>query len=133
MTRPFTVTVRNGPKVEHRRAGTLAEALDALEGRMRELSGSVRRPAVDLRYKRFDPIQQVAARGEVAGPARLRGGVDLRGDGSVEAFTGRLRRRLVAPRERESAYDALRRALGAGGGASTDGDASTGGSASTGP
>ena len=56
----------------------------------------------------------MAARGEVAGPGRLRGGVDLRGDGSAEAFTGRLRRRLVEQREGETPYDALRRALGAG-------------------
>jgi hypothetical protein len=58
-------------------------------------------------------VQQVAARGEVAGPGRLRAGVDLRGDGSAEAFTGRWRRQLVERRSGETAYDALRRALGA--------------------
>ncbi len=113
MAEHYRVTIRAGPKVEHERADTLDAALDALQRRMEALTPGVRRPTVDLRYRRFEPIQQVAARGEVAGPGRVRGGVDLRGDGSVEAFTGRLRRRLVEQREGETPYAALRRALGA--------------------
>ena len=114
MARHYVVTIRNGPKVQHERAPTLDEALAVLESRMQGLAGDVRLDPVDLRYRRFEPVQQVAARGEVAGPGRVRGGVDLRGDGSAEAFTGRLRRRLVEQREGETPYAALRRALGAG-------------------
>ena len=50
-------------------------------------------------------------RGEVAGPRRLRGGVDVRGDGTTEAYSGRWRRRLVERAPGETAYEALRRAL----------------------
>jgi hypothetical protein len=62
--------------------------------------------------RELEPVQQVALRGEVAGPG-ARGGIDVRGDGSAEAYTGRWRRVLVRRAPGETAYDALRRALGA--------------------
>ena len=56
--------------------------------------------------RRIEPSRQVAARLEIAGPgrgaARARGGVDLRGDGSAEAYTGRMRRTIVEQRGGES-------------------------------
>ena len=62
--------------------------------------------------REIEPVAQVALRGEVAGPG-AHGGIDVRGDGSAEAFTGRWRRVLVERRPGETAHDALRRALGA--------------------
>jgi hypothetical protein len=108
----YRVTVRNGPRVERERFGDLEGALAGIEERARELQGEVGRRTVDLRVgRRFEPVQQVAARVELSGPARLRAGIDVRGDGSAECYVGRLRRRLVEQAEGESPYDALRRAI----------------------
>jgi hypothetical protein len=66
--------------------------------------------------KRFDPVQQVIARLEIAGPERLlpsvHVGVDVRGDGSTEAFRGRIRRTVLKQQPGEDAFAALRRSLG---------------------
>jgi hypothetical protein len=105
------VVIRSGPRVERLGAASLDEALELIEARARALSGDTRRPAVELRYKTFEPVQQVAHRIELQAPRGVRAGVDVRGDGSVEAWTGRLRRRVVAPEDGESAYAALRRTL----------------------
>jgi hypothetical protein len=108
----YRVTVRTGPKVERERHVELRDALTALERRGSELQQQADgRPQGGGLMRRIEPVQQVVARLELAGPGRLRAGVDVRGDGSTEAFTGRLRRRLVKQRPGESAYDALRREL----------------------
>jgi hypothetical protein len=110
----YRITVRSGAKVSRARADDLAAALDHVESRGRELErGADARPAGGVLVRRFEPVQQVVGRVELAGPGRLRAGVDVRGDGSSEAFTGRLRRRLVVQEEGESPYDALRRTLSA--------------------
>ena len=110
----YTVTVRSGPRVERERQPELVAALEAVERRGRELEEGAEAYGVGGRViRRYEPVQQVVARIELSGPRRLRAGVDVRGDGSSEAFTGRVRRRLVEQRDGESAYDALRRALGA--------------------
>jgi hypothetical protein len=111
----WKLTVRFGPRVERARFPAFDEALQALERRGRELSESAPRKPVDVQIKRFEPVQQVFARLELAGPERLlpkvRAGVDVRGDGSTEAYLGRVRREVVEQRGGETAYEALRRAL----------------------
>jgi hypothetical protein len=99
----------------HERFADLDSALDALEARGREAAREEPRDAVDVKFRRFDAIQQVVARIELAGPERLmpkvRAGVDVRGDGSTEAYLGRVKRELIEPRRGDTAYGALRRAL----------------------
>ena len=108
----FTVTIRVGSKVERDRFESLEPALTKVAEDVRGLEHEANARAVDLRIgRRFEPVQQVVARVEVAGPRRLRGGVDVRGDGSSEAYVGRLRRRLLEQRDGESACETLSREL----------------------
>jgi hypothetical protein len=103
---------RRGGKVERARFDELAQALGALERRGEELQQDADARIVDLKVgRRFEPVQQVFARLELSGPRRLRAGIDVRGDGSAEAWTGRVRRSLIEQLPRETPYEALRRSL----------------------
>src|SRR3954453_3829115 len=89
----YRLKVRVGSKVERSKHRDLDGALEALETRAEELQRTAPRRTVDLKVgRRFEPVQQVAARLELSGPRRLRAGLDVRGDGSAESWTGRLRR-----------------------------------------
>ena len=107
----WSLTIRDGPRVQHTSFDTLADVLQALRTRLDELTPSAHREPVELLSRRYDAALQVVARAEVAGPGGRHGGVDLRGDGSTEAYTGRWRRSLVTLEPGEDAIDALRRAL----------------------
>ncbi len=108
----YRLTVRSGARVRHEQHGDLPDALTALEARAREVVDSAPAHAQGGRLmRRFDPVQQVVARLELSGPKGLRAGLDVRGDGSAEAFTGRLRRTLVHQQAAESPYQALSRVL----------------------
>ena len=115
MSARYAALVRHGPKVERERYDTLEEALAAIESRGRRLEQEANATPVGGRLlRRIDPQQQVVARIELKGPRRLRAGVDVRGDGSSETWTGRVRKQLVEQRRGESPYDALRRTLSGG-------------------
>ena len=92
---------------------TADEAFAELELNARAIANTDRRDAIKVAKRTYDPVVQVQARLELRGPGRWTGGVDIRGDGSTEAYTGRLRRQLLEPARGESAYAALRRALAA--------------------
>ena len=111
----WRLEIRSGPTVEHASHPTLEAALSELQRRLEELEPLARREPVKALSRTFDPVRQVAARAEISGPGRLlpavRGGVDLRGDGSSEAYTGRWRRALVEVKRGETPTQALRREL----------------------
>jgi hypothetical protein len=112
----WRITIRVGPRVERLGADTLEEALDALEaGARAAATAEGRRGAIELRYRRFEPGDQVTVRAELRGPGRwfpaVRGGLDVRGDGEVQAWTGAPRREALAPEPGETPYQALRRVL----------------------
>lgn len=115
MSGTYRLLVREGPRVARARFGTLEEALDALDARVAQLATGSRRETIDLRVRRFEPVGQVVARAELSGPQRLfprlRAGVDVRGDGSAEAWTGRASRQVIEQRDGETPVAALRRAL----------------------
>jgi len=108
----FTLRISREGAVEKQGFEDLGSALDALETEARAFATAERRGAARGIMRTYEPEQIVALRAEVAGP-RVHGGVDVRGDGSAEAFTGRLRRRLVEQHDGESPYEALRRVLAA--------------------
>jgi len=99
---------------EKRRFPTLADAVDALEVELRAVATVIARaPRVERALGRqYEPAEQVAVRGELRGPRGLRAGVDVRGDGTMVAFTGTVRRRPVELHDREDAWAGLRREVG---------------------
>jgi hypothetical protein len=110
----FRVTIRVQAKTEKSRHATLDEALDALAARLRAVADDRRRrpaPTRNALSRTYEPVAQVAARGELSGPRGLRAGLDVRGDGSMEAFTGRIARRVVDQLPGEDPFVALRRTI----------------------
>lgn len=106
------MTVRAGSKVDRERYDDASQALAAVERHARELERTATSRAVGgTLLRRLEPVQQVVGRVEVTGPGSFQGGVDVRGDSSTEAFTGKLRRTVVEQRRDESPYAALRRVL----------------------
>ena len=114
---PYTVTIRVGPKITRSRHESLAEAVDALEVQLTTLGPAARRETRKALSREYAPEAQVSARGELSGPSRLRpsvrAGADVRGDGSIDVYEGKVRRALIAPERGERPFDALRRTLGA--------------------
>jgi hypothetical protein len=103
----YRLTVRRGPKIEKDTRETLAEALDVLEA---YASTAARREGVDFVNRRYEPGDLVALRIELKGNG-VRAGLDVHGDGSAVAWTGRISRSVIEPERGESPIAALRRTL----------------------
>lgn len=114
----YTVTIRVGPKITRSRHAALDEAIDALERDLTTLGPAARRRTQKALTREYEPAAQIAARGELSGPSRInpriRAGADVRGDGSIVVYRGKVRRELIEREPREAPFEAMRRALGAG-------------------
>ena len=108
----WTVTVHERGRRSSSSFGSQDEAFEALAAEVVS-RGPVRRDAATAFAREIAPEDQVVVRVELRGPRRVAGGVDLRGDGTAQAYTGRWVRRAVAADGRETAVQALRRVLGA--------------------
>jgi hypothetical protein len=113
VTSPYRVILRRRGKTTKHRCATLDEALALLEDELRADATVTRAAQHDERGlgKSYAPAEQVAVRGELRGPGGLRAGIDVRGAGDTQAYTGTVRRRLIEPFPKEDAYAALRRQL----------------------
>jgi hypothetical protein len=111
----YRLIVRDGPRVTRERHDSLVGALDALQAAVLLHLARPARETIDLKTREIEPSAQVVVRAELSGPERflprIRAGVDVRGDGSAEAWTGRASRRIVEREQGESAVEALRRVL----------------------
>ena len=107
----WRLTVRAGSKVERERHDSLEDAMAAASRRLDDLRPGARRDTARAFMREITPDEQVPARIELRGPGRRSGGLDLRGDGSVAAWTGRMSKRVVEPESGEAVVAALTRAL----------------------
>jgi hypothetical protein len=111
----YKVTIRVGPKISRSRHDSLEAAIDALEIELTTLGPAARRTTQRALTREYEPGAQVAARGELSGPSainpRVRAGADIRGDGSILVYQGKVRRQLIEVEGREKPFDALRRVL----------------------
>jgi hypothetical protein len=103
----YQLTVRRGPKIEKDKRESLDAAIDLLEA---YAETATRREAVDFVSRRYEPGDLVALRIELKGDG-VRAGLDVHGDGSAVAWTGRIRRTVIEPEHGESPLAALRRTL----------------------
>jgi hypothetical protein len=104
----WRLTIRAGSRVEHERHATLDDALAAARAHVTALAPTARRRPARALAREIAPADQVAARLELRGPKRRMGGVDLRGDGSLAAWTGRIAKRTL---DGDDALAALREVL----------------------
>jgi hypothetical protein len=93
---------------------SLEEAVEALERRARRIRSEGPLEEVGA-LRDFEPGQQVHARLELSTGGLLRGreaGLDVMGDGALVPYTGVIRKRRLEPRDGQTAFDAVREALG---------------------
>ncbi len=111
----YGLKLREGPKVTRIRCATIDELFDQVERQSEEMSDRADGEAVSSMFREYEAIELVHGRIEVTiadSPFKhRRGGIDVRRDGSIEAFVGRTSRTVVEPTPGETIPQALRREL----------------------
>lgn len=110
MASGYTLAIQREGSSKTERFGSLEDALAALQAELNSAGPGALRETVNAFVREYQPDELVAMRLEIRG-RRLCGGIDVRGDGSQEAYTGRIRRRAIEPEPGENAVSALRRTL----------------------
>jgi hypothetical protein len=108
----YTLTIRNGPRVERDRFDDLDSALAALRDRCEEIRAEGPLPGVSA-IREYEPAQRVKARLEISTGrmfSRRDAGVDVMGDGTVVPFSGGTFRKPIEDAQGDY-VDAVTRAL----------------------
>jgi hypothetical protein len=109
----FTLTIRNGPRVEREGYDDLEAALGGLERGVERAKSEGGLPTVKM-LREFTPSQRVKARLEISTGRLLRrreAGVDVMGDGRVVPFRGSTFKRHLDPEPEVRYRDAVGEAL----------------------
>ena len=106
----YTLSIQQEGSSKSERCPTLEDALDSLQAELNASGPGSRRETVTAFVRDYQPDELVAMRLEIRGHG-VCGGIDLRGDGSEEPYTGRIRRKPIEPAPGENAVSALRRTL----------------------
>ena len=110
MASGYTLAIQQEGSSKTERFDSLEDALAGLQAELNSAGPGARRETVNAFVREYQPDELVAMRLEIRGGG-LCGGIDLRGDGSEEAYTGRIRRKAIAPEPGENTVSALRRTL----------------------
>lgn len=111
----YVLKLREGPTVARERFESAQQLFARVEDLSEEMAERAGRTPVKSIFRDYEAIELVHGRIEVSiseGPLkRRRGGIDVRRDGSIEAFVGRANRSVVEPTPGETIPQALRREL----------------------
>lgn len=110
MAAGYTLSIQQEGSSKTESFPTLEDALAGLQAELNAAGPHARKETVKAFIRDFPPSELVAMRLEIRGRG-VCGGIDLQGDGSQVAYTGRLKRKAIEPAPGQNAVGALREAL----------------------
>ena len=113
MAEHWRLGIRDGSNVRRTTYESFGAAFDELQAETVEASNRPPAKEIDLKARYYRPEDQVIMRAQLSGPQRfipkVRCGIDVRGDGSPEPWTGGSLRKDVEVKKGETVWQALRR------------------------